>query len=147
MTHGSLATAPSGLMSELVFRPLPYEVDFTGFVSNTVAPRWMEALRVYLMEEHFPHFDNGAPEHLSVIAETRVKYVKPIRYGDLIHGRAWITSASHSRWIVAFTFKRDGSGEEVLRGEQTGAFISARTFAPIRIPAEIRRSLTPFAFP
>lgn len=143
MTRDSLSITPSEVTSELVFRPLPYEVDFTGFLSNTVAPRWMEALRVSLMDRHFPHFDNGAPEHLSVIAETQVKYLMPIRYGDLILGRAWVESASYSRWVVAYAFERNDGGEEVLRGKQIGAFIHARTFTPVRIPEAIRQCLAP----
>jgi acyl-CoA thioester hydrolase len=142
MTEDSFTTAPS-VMSELMFRPLPYEVDFTGILSNTVAPRWMEALRVSLMDRHFPHVDNGAPEHLSVIAETQVKYVKPVRYGDLIRGQARIESVSYSRWVISFAFERRDGGEEVLRGSQIGAFIHTQTFTPVRIPAAIRQYLTP----
>jgi acyl-CoA thioester hydrolase len=103
----------------------------------------MEALRVSLMDRHFPHFDNGDPAHLSVIAETQVKYLLPIRYGDLILGRAWIESASYSRWVVAFAFARNDGGEEVLRGKQIGAFVHPRTFTPVRIPEAIRLCLVP----
>jgi acyl-CoA thioester hydrolase len=129
--------APSGVTSELTFRPMPFEVDFTGFLSNTVAPRWMEALRVSLMDRHFPHFDSGAPEHLSVIAETQIKYLKPGRYGDVICGRAWIESTSCSRWVIAFRFDFQ-EGATMLRGRQVGAFVHPETLMPVRIPDAIR---------
>lgn len=129
------------VVSELVFRPMPYEVDFTGFLSNTVAPRWMEALRVSLMDRYFPNFDNGMPEHLSVIAETEIKYLKPARYNDVIRGRAWLESAAYSRWVIAFRFDFHGDGLAMLQGRQVGVFIHPQTLMPIRIPAAIRQSL------
>ncbi len=120
------------------FHPLPYEVDFTGFLSNTVAPRWMEALRIQLMRTCFPHFDSGAPQHLSVIAETTVRYRKPVRYGDAIVGKAWLQSARYSRWIIAFSFAFEPSGVPALEGRQAGTFIDPRTHLPVPIPASLR---------
>ncbi|AOI68145.1 thioesterase [Burkholderia ubonensis] len=143
MSRAVFADQPSGLAVELEFRPLPYEVDFTGFVSNTVAPRWMEALRVTLMARCCPDFDCGAPEHLSVIAETHVKFLKPVRYGDVVRGRAWVESASYSRWVVAFAFMRTDSDEALLQATQHGAFIHPLTFMPIRIPRSVREAIAP----
>ena len=127
---------------ELVFRPKPYEVDFTGFLSNTVAPRWMEELRVELMNTHFPRFDTGTQEHLSVIAETQVKYIKPARYGDIIYGRAWLDSATYSRWVVAFTFHLQHDSSLMMQGQQVGVFINPHSLLPVRIPEVIKNLFT-----
>jgi len=136
------ASSPPSVTSEQVFRPMPYEVDFTGFLSNTLAPRWMEILRVSLMDRHFPNVDNEIPEHLSVIAETQIKYLKPARYNDVIRGRAWLESVSYSRWVIAFRFDFHGDGLAMLQGRQVGVFIHPQTLMPVPIPAAIRQSLS-----
>lgn len=139
MSRDAFSDTPSGVVSELMFRPMPYEVDFTGILSNTVAPRWMEALRVNLMDTHFPHFDNSAPEHLSVIAETKIQYLKPARYHDVIRGQAWLESASFSRWVIAFRFDFQGDGPTMMRARQVGAFVDPQRLTPVRIPAAVRQ--------
>lgn len=140
--HMHFSTPPS-ISAELIFRPKPYEVDFTGFLSNTVAPQWMEALRISLMDRCFQNFDTGIPEHLSVIVETQIKYLKPARYNDIIRGTAWLESTSYTRWIIAFRFDFHSDGLAMLRGKQVGAFIHPLTLLPVRIPAAIRQSLSP----
>ncbi|MCL1621150.1 acyl-CoA thioesterase [Ralstonia pseudosolanacearum] len=119
-------------------RPLPYEADFTDFLSNTVAPRWMEALRIQRIRTCFPHFDSGAPQHLCIITETTVRYRKPVRYSDAIVGKAWLQSARYSRWIIAFSFAFEFSGLPAFEGRQAGTFIDPQTHLPLPIPASLR---------
>lgn len=129
--------------AEIAFRPKPYEVDFTGFVSNTVAPRWMETLRICLMDQYFPSFDTSKPEHLSVIAETKIKYLKPIRYRDVVLGRAEVEAITRLRWIINFSFYLSESGKVAMRGQQIGVFIDPVSLSPVRIPAAINKAFRP----
>ena len=138
MTNTLSAQAITIIEAELVFRPMPYEVDFTGFLSNTVAPRWMEELRIELMDKHFPRFDTGMPDHLSVIAETQVKYIKPARYGNIVRGRAWLDSVSYSRWIICFDFHLQNDNSLMMHGQQVGVFINPQSLLPVRIPIAIK---------
>ena len=122
----------------MVFRPKPYEVDFTGFISNTVATKWMEDLRVSMTDKFFPQLNGSNHEHISVIADTHVKYIKPVSYSDIICGHAWIDSIAHSRWTIYFKFSLKDTNLLVMEGQQIGVFINRNSLMPIRIPEEIK---------
>lgn len=118
------------------FDPMPYEVDFTGFLSNTVAAHWMERLRVQLTREHFPDFDGNKLENLSVIVQTYTQYYKPIRYGDSVIGSAWISNVTKARWWIQFQFSSiEASNKELfIDAYQVGVFIDYKSYKPVRIP-------------
>ena len=138
MTNVLSKQTTTAIQIELVFRPMPYEVDFTGFLSNTVAPKWMEELRIELMDKHFPRFDTGTSDHLSVIAETQIKYIKPARYGNIVHGRAWLDNVSYSRWVICFDFYLRNDNSLIMHGHQVGVFINPLSLLPVRIPVAIK---------
>src|ERR1700759_3584107 len=117
-----MEATPRQLSVTLPFSPKTYEVDITGIVSNTVAVRWMEDLRVELMRSHFPEFLRTEPHSFTVIVKANINYVLPIHYGDSIRGEVWVENVSRSRWEVAFEFK-GGGGETRIRAQQIGAFI------------------------
>jgi acyl-CoA thioester hydrolase len=121
--------------------PLPYEVDFTGFLSNTVAPQWMERLRVLLMAKCFPEVDLTDATNLSVIRRTEVDYLRPIRFTDPITGRAFIKKVLSSSWVVGFSFTNMLTWDVCFEGSQTGVFIDATTFKPKRMPSLINQKL------
>lgn len=120
-----------------VFEPLPYEVDFTGFLSNTVAPKWMEHLRVSLMRDKFQMIDITSPDHLSLIYQLEVKYIRPVRFGDKLIGAAWIDELWRSRWKIGFSFTDCDNRNVVISGFQHGAFIDPVSLCPIGVPKEI----------
>jgi len=121
--------------------PLPYEVDFTGFVSNTVVLHWMERLRVQLMAQCFPEIDLTAPSNLSVIRRAEVNYLRPIRFTDRLMGDAFIQQVLSTSWVVKFSFTNISTSEVCFMGSQTGVFIDTATLKPKRIPALIQQKL------
>lgn len=123
--------------------PLPYEVDFTGFVSNTVAPKWMERLRVLLMAQCFPEVDLKDSSNLSVISRVEVDYLRPIQFTDQIMGRAFIKKVLSSSWVVGFSFTNMITSDVCFEGSQTGVFIDATTLKPKRMPSLINQKLKP----
>lgn len=125
------------LRTTLVFRPMPYEVDFTGILSNTVALCWMEALRVTLMDTHFSSFAMDDARNLSVITQAHVHYLQPIRYSDKVHGQVWIERVQGSRFVVAYEFAIQERGQVAVRATQTGAFLESKSFQPVPVPAEL----------
>jgi acyl-CoA thioesterase FadM len=133
-----MEACPRPLSASLLFAPKTYEVDITGLVSNTVAVRWMEDLRVELMRTHFPEFLRTDPHSFTVIVKANIHYVLPIQYGDSIRGDVWVDNVSRSRWEVAFEFKGAASRETRIRAQQVGAFICGRTGVPLPVPALIR---------
>lgn len=127
----------------LQMTPLPYEVDFTGFVSNTVAPKWMERLRVLLMTQCFPEVDLKDSSNLSVISRVEVDYLRPIQFTDPIMGRAFIKKVLSSSWVVGFSFTNMITSDICFEGSQTGVFIDATTLKPKRMPSLINQKLKP----
>lgn len=124
------------------FDPMPFEVDFTGFLSNTVAPRWMETLRVSLMRQHFSSVQMDSPANLSVIATTEISYLAPVRFGDVVEGRVWVEKVTTSRWHVAFEFFNSTLGRASIAAQQTGAFLDPDSFRPVRIPLSVIQAAT-----
>jgi acyl-CoA thioester hydrolase len=120
------------------FDPMPFEVDFTGYMSNTVVVRWMEILRVRMMKTHFSDVDTGGKEHLSVITRTEIDYVDAIRYGELINGTAWVEDIARARWRIRFDFHNKSNRNLVIRARQDGTFLSPDSFRPTRVPELIR---------
>ncbi len=121
--------------------PMPYEVDFTGFVSNTVAPKWMERLRIILMAQCFPEIDLKDSSNLSVISRVEIDYRRPIRFTDSIVGRAFIKKILNSSWVIGFTFEDMNSSGVYFEGSQVGVFIDSLTLKPKRMPSIINQKL------
>lgn len=126
-------------LTQAHFSPLPYEVDFTGFLSNTVAVTWLERLRVQLMVEHFSDLDIYAPQNLSVIARTEVDYLKPVRLTDCLEAQAYVARCLSASWTVNFSFRHAITGQEHLRATQVGVFLDPFNLTPIRMPPQIRQ--------
>lgn len=116
---------------------MPYEVDFTGFLSNTVAPRWLERLRMQLITDHFGDVGLFGRQQLSVIARSEIDYLRPIRMGMRLHGRAWIDRCMRASWKIRFTFRDASANVLCMRSMQVGAFIDPETFNPARMPPAI----------
>ncbi len=132
---------PQALQSQAVFTPMPYEVDFTGFLSNTVAPQWLERLRLRLIDEHFADQRLFDQDRLSVIARTEIDYLRPMRMGAVVRGQATVVGCLRSSWTIAFVFEDAATGLPSLRARQVGAFIDAVTLSPARIPPAIQERI------
>lgn len=125
------------LSVETIFNPMPYEVDFTGFLSNTVAPQWLERLRLRLIAEHFADQGLLEEQQLSVIARTEIDYLRPIHMGMFLTGRAWIERCLRASWTIRFEFQETGANTTCMRALQIGAFIHPKTHIPTRVPIQI----------
>lgn len=121
--------------------PMPYEVDFTGFVSNTVAPKWMERLRIILMTQCFPGIDLKDPSNLSVISRVEIDYRRPIKFTASIICQAFVKKVLNSSWVIGFHFEDMSSSEIYFEGSQVGVFIDSVTFKPKRMPSIISQKL------
>jgi acyl-CoA thioester hydrolase len=125
------------LQAQTFFTPMPYEVDFTGFLSNTVAPCWLERLRLRLIAEHFGDQGLFDRQQLSVIARSEIDYLRPVRMGTRLLGRAWIDRCLRASWTIRFTFHEANADTICMRALQIGAFIDPETFNPVRMPLAI----------
>ena len=127
-------------MSEFYEQPLPirtYDIDFAGIVSNIVFIRWLEDLRLGLLEQSYPLSRALAEDVAPVLLETRIRYRRPVVIGDPLIGRMRVADLGPVRWQLAAEF---AVGDRIhAEAEQEGLFMRLSTRRPIAIPEPIRR--------
>jgi len=128
----------------IVERDLPirtYDIDFAGIVGNIVYVRWLEDLRLAMMEEAYPIARALAEDVAPILLETRIAYERPVTIHDALKGRMWVTGMGRIKWHLAAEFV---VGDAVhARAEQVGLFIRLSTRRPIAPPLPLRQRFAP----
>ena len=126
---------------ERPFPPRTYDIDFAGIVGNAVYIRWLEDLRLALMDEVYPIARALTDDVAPILLSTKIEYLKPATIGDAVAGRMWVPAMERIKWHVAAEFV---VGDAVLaRAEQVGLFIRLSTKKPIAPPEPLRRHYAP----
>jgi len=115
-----------------------YDIDFAGIVSNLVYIRWLEDLRLAMMDEAYPLARALAEDVAPILLETRIAYARPLTIQDSPRGRIWMERV---RWVLAAEFI--GAGVVYATAEQTGLFIRLSTRRPVAIPEPLRARFAP----
>src|SRR5579863_6598791 len=105
----------------IVERALPvrtYDIDFAGIVSNIVYVRWLEDLRLAMMDEAYPIARALAEDVAPILLETRIAYERPVTIHDALLGRMWVTEMGRVKWCLAAEFVV--GGEIHARAQQSG---------------------------
>jgi acyl-CoA thioester hydrolase len=113
-----------------------YDIDFAGIVSNIVFIRWLEDLRLGLLEQSYPLTQALAEDVAPVLLSTRIHYRRPVTIGDALFGRMRVLGLARVRWRVAAEFVVAGAVH--AEAEQEGFFMRLSTRRPIAVPAPIR---------
>jgi acyl-CoA thioester hydrolase len=131
-------------MSRIIERTLPirtYDIDFAGIVSNIVYIRWLEDLRLAMMEEAYPIARALAEDVAPILLETKIAYERPVTIHDALKGRMWVTEMGRVKWHLAAEFV---VGDVVhARAAQVGLFIRLSTRRPIAPPLPLRQRFAP----
>jgi acyl-CoA thioester hydrolase len=122
---------------ELPLRVQTYDIDFVGIVSNIVFIRWLEDLRLGLMDEAYPLVQALAEDVAPILVSTRIAYRRPVTIADKLVGRMRVASLGRVRWRLAAEFTVGGI--ICADAEQEGLFMRLSTRRPIAIPEPIRR--------
>jgi acyl-CoA thioester hydrolase len=128
----------------IIERALPirtYDIDFAGIVSNIVYVRWLEDLRLAMMEEAYPITRALAEDAAPILLETRISYERPVTIRDALKGRIWATEMGRVKWHLAAEFVVDDTVH--ARAEQVGLFIRLSTRRPIAPPPPLRQRFAP----
>jgi acyl-CoA thioester hydrolase len=121
----------------LDLRVRTYDIDFAGVVSNIVYIRWLEDLRLTVLETYYPlekFLDAGlAP----TLVETHIKYLRAIRIQDRPRARMWISKIS----VLKFVFNAEITvdGQIAAKSEQVGCLIDMSTGKPVPMPEELKQ--------
>lgn len=122
---------------EMDIKVRTYDIDSAGHVSNIVYLRWMEDMRLEVLERYFPLkplIDKG---YQPIIASTFIEYKRPVKLFDKPRGSMWLSE------IGLASYKFEGQvhlGEQLAtHARHTGAFIDIKTGKPRRLPVEFVR--------
>ena len=127
-------------MSEFYEQSLPirtYDIDFAGIVSNIVFIRWLEDLRLGLMDRAYPLVRALAEDVAPILISTHIDYRRAVTITDPLVGRMRVAGLSRVRWRLAAEFTVDGAAH--AEAQQEGLFIRLSTRRPVAIPEPIRR--------
>jgi acyl-CoA thioester hydrolase len=135
------------LLVELPIVVKTYDIDFANIVHNRVYIRWLEDLRQQVLTEYYPMEVMLADGASPILTRTEIDYRWPVRFGDSVLGRMWVSDLSRVRWTVEaeITTGNNATAEHLTAGErlaatgrQSGYFASLETLQPIRIPEVLR---------
>jgi acyl-CoA thioester hydrolase len=122
---------------EASLRVQTFDIDFAGVVSNIVFIRWLEDLRLGLMERAYPLIQALAEDVAPMLLATRITYRRPVTIADPLVGRIWVAALGRVRWRLAAEFAVGATIH--AEAEQEGLFMRLSTRRPIAIPEPIRR--------
>lgn len=122
----------------LIERPIvvrTYDIDFANIVHNIVYFRWLEDLRSEVLVDVLPIDQILATGISPILVESAIEYRRPVRIGDAVVGRMWVSALSKTRWTLSAEI---GVGEQVCAAaRQSGYFANLQTLRPVRIPATL----------
>ena len=121
---------------QLDFPVRTYDIDFAGVVSNIVYIRWLEDLRLTILETYYPLEKFLNADLAPTLVETNIKYHKPVRISDKPHARMWISKVSRLKFVFSTEFYVNG--ELVTNAEQVGCLIDMSSGKPAVMPEALR---------
>ena len=113
-----------------------YDIDFAGIVSNIVYIRWLEDLRLKMLEIHQPLKQLMIKKYCPVVNSTQIEYKKALRLFDRPIGKMWMSQLGRLRCTLKAEIYLDE--EIVTSATQTGFFVNLETMRPMPIPRDIK---------
>jgi acyl-CoA thioester hydrolase len=118
----------------LQFPVRTYDIDFAGVVSNIVYIRWLEDLRLTILEKHYPLERFLEVGIAPALIETHIRYLRPVTIYDKPVGRIWVSMVRRMK----FGFHAEISvGDEIAAAaDQVGCVVGISDLKPVTIPDE-----------
>jgi acyl-CoA thioester hydrolase len=117
-----------------------YDIDFAGVVSNIVYIRWLEDLRIEIMNRHYPITEQIQDGFAPFVLQTNIDYKQTLKMGDRPTSRMWVASLATLRWTVSAEISN--AGKVATIAQQTGIFVNLQTNKPIRVPTRLQQQYT-----
>lgn len=122
----------------LIERPIvvrTYDIDFANIVHNIVYFRWLEDLRSEILADVLPIDEILATGISPILTRTEIEYRLPVRIGDGVTGRMWVSDLARTRWTLAAEISAGGQVCTVAR--QSGYFADLKSLRPVRVPEKL----------
>lgn len=128
-----MSTEPRPLLVELPIRIKTYDIDFVNHVNNIVYIRWLEDLRLHLLDTYYPLEPMRKQGIAPVIVNTHIDYHRGIALHDHeVIARMWVKRFGRATFHLEAEF---AVGQEVrCTAWQRGAFVQAATMKLVRVP-------------
>jgi len=120
--------------------PVRYsECDPLGIAHHSSYVIWFEEARHEYRRRHQSDYDQLAEEGVFMpLAELRVRYRAPARFGDLVTIRSWMTEVKSRRAIFHHEVRRAGTEEILAEGESAHICFDVKTGELKKIPPRVR---------
>lgn len=118
---------------EVPIRVKTYDVDWIGHVNNIVYIRWLEDLRLELLDRYFPLEPLRQQGIVPIIVNSNIHYRRGIVLSEHeVIGRMWVSEIGRAAFYLAAEFSVDGDIR--CTATQRGTFVTQEKMRPIRIP-------------
>ncbi len=118
------------------FVPRTYDIDFAGIVSNIVYVRWLEDLRLDLLDATAPLQSLLDVGICPVVVRTDIRYRSSLRLGDQVAGILTADPAEQGRVVSVLRYRFVKPNDEVaVEASQEIAAVQRTTGRPTRLPA------------
>jgi acyl-CoA thioester hydrolase len=125
------------LQIELHLPVKTYDIDFAGIVSNIVYVRWIEDLRLEMLNNFFPLHEQIENGFAPMVLQTTIDYKQSIQMNDRPIGTMWMESLGSLRWVVGAEISLAGKVSAIA--QQTGIFVNLHNKKPSRIPESLQQ--------
>lgn len=113
-----------------------YDIDFAGIVSNIVYLRWLEDLRLKMLDTYLPLEQLMSRGYCPIITSSQIEYKQAIRMFDRPLGKMWVNKLGRSRCTLQAEISL---GDRLITtATQVGFFIDLTTMRPMAIPEELK---------
>jgi acyl-CoA thioester hydrolase len=126
------------LFVEQKIRVKTYDIDFVGHVNNAVYVRWLEDLRLQLLDDYYPLEEMTANNVSPIIVNTSIHYKQGIVLSDkLVTAQMWGIKFERATFLIEARFVVDDQIR--CTAEQRGTFVDTQKMRPIRVPEQLSR--------
>jgi acyl-CoA thioester hydrolase len=126
---------PRPLEVVLHFPVRTYDIDFAGVVSNIVYIRWLEDLRLTILERHYPLERFLEAGVAPTLIETHIRYIRPVTIHDRPVGRMWMSMMRKLKF--GFHGEISVNGEIAVTADQVGCLLDMSDQKPVVMPDEL----------
>lgn len=122
------------MLVEMPIKVHSYDVDYMQIVNNTVYVKWFEDLRLALLDEFFPLTEMMKGNNTPILAETHVKYQRPVKLDSKPVGRVWLSELDSIRWVAQFEIVEEET--VYCTGSQVGYYFNLERNRLTRFPED-----------
>jgi len=126
------------------FRVRHYECDAYGHLNNANYLRYMQESAYDASAAAGYDLDRYSQMGRQwLIRETEIEYLLPLYYNDRVAVKTWVADFRRATSRRIYEFHNTADGTLAARGSTNWAFLDAKTYRPVTIPAEMISAFMP----